>query len=681
MRQKFPGINLNAKHIMNKMKRLKDKYSAAYDMLNTSGFGWDDALQCVTVDAQVLEEYLKKHPSKNYIANKPFPQYERLTRIFGKDRATGSLAESAADAMENINLESEVGADTDEFVGPFPTPSNGASASHIPQEGETSSKKRKRKANDSENMYKVIASGLNSLSEEVGKLVEVVGTPGLVTLNEELEKLGFDDSQCIALGMHFSNNPVQLRYWSTLADRLKQMYAQSILGKLDTREFIGIAHVPDTSSSTLKEAIVSMLANHQLSIDQVRGQGYDGASNMRGEFNGLRAMILRDNPSAHYIHCFAHQLQLVIVAVAKKHEGVKDFFEYLNMVVTTVSASYKRKDMIREAKRKRVADGIRSGEIKTGKELNQESSLLRSGDTRWGSHHATIVSVLKLFREVVDVLCYVKEEGDSTQQRSSAKGILSYFKKLEFIFNALLMQEILGLTNSLSKHLQKKNQDLLEASKLINGTKQALNDLRQNGFEDLMKKVTSFCETNHIEVLDMMGSYGNPRNRRNVVTNRHHFEVEIFNTILDMQIQELGNRFNEESTTLMYPVDFTMNERACILGELKVFYYSAKEDERFAKLDGMGHLARLMVETGKDLSFPLFYRILKLALVLPVSTATVERCFSKMKLIKADLRNRMGDEYLNNAMVCAVERETFDEVTNEDVMERFKNMKDRRGEF
>ncbi|KAJ9562039.1 hypothetical protein OSB04_007199 [Centaurea solstitialis] len=148
----------------------------------------------VTVDAQVLDEYLKKHPSKNYIANKPFPQYERLTRIFGKDQATGSLAEPAADAMENINLESEVGADTNDFV---------------------------------------IANGLNSLSEEVGKLVEVVGTPGLVTLNEELEKLGFDDSQCIALGMHFSNNPVQLCYWSTLADRLKQMYAQSILGKLD----------------------------------------------------------------------------------------------------------------------------------------------------------------------------------------------------------------------------------------------------------------------------------------------------------------------------------------------------------------------------------------------------------------------------------------------------------------
>ncbi|KAI3807628.1 hypothetical protein L1987_23560 [Smallanthus sonchifolius] len=47
--------------------------------------------------------------------------------------------------------------------------------------------------------------------------------------------------------------------------------------------FIGIAHVKDTSSTTLKQAVVSLLADNQLSIDQVRGQGYDGASNMRGD--------------------------------------------------------------------------------------------------------------------------------------------------------------------------------------------------------------------------------------------------------------------------------------------------------------------------------------------------------------------------------------------------------------
>ncbi|XP_076941555.1 uncharacterized protein LOC143611156 [Bidens hawaiensis] len=232
---------------------------------------------------------------------------------------------------------------------------------------------------------------------------------------------------------------------------------------------IGVAHVNNTSSATLKDAIVSLLSNNQLSIDQVRCQGYDGASNMRGKFNGLKALILRDNPSAHYIHCFAHQLQLVIVVVAKKHTGVKEFYEFLGMVVNTVGASCKRKDMMLELKKERVENEILRGEIKTGKGLNQEVSLVRARYTRWGSHHRTITSLLKLFPEVIEVLKFIELDGESVQQRSNAKGILSYFMKLEFVLYIHLLEEILGLTNALAKHLQKKSQDLLEAAKLISG--------------------------------------------------------------------------------------------------------------------------------------------------------------------------------------------------------------------
>ena len=46
---------------------------------------------------------------------------------------------------------------------------------------------------------------------------------------------------------------------------------------------------------------------------------YDGTSNMQGEFNCLKTLILKENPYAFYVHCFAHQLQLALVAMAKKH--------------------------------------------------------------------------------------------------------------------------------------------------------------------------------------------------------------------------------------------------------------------------------------------------------------------------------------------------------------------------
>ncbi|KAK2653069.1 hypothetical protein Ddye_012925 [Dipteronia dyeriana] len=57
--EKIEKITIKAKHVQNKMKRLKDKYSAAYDMLNTNGFSWDDTRKFVTVNnPEILEEYL-----------------------------------------------------------------------------------------------------------------------------------------------------------------------------------------------------------------------------------------------------------------------------------------------------------------------------------------------------------------------------------------------------------------------------------------------------------------------------------------------------------------------------------------------------------------------------------------------------------------------------------------------
>lgn len=61
--------------------------------------------------------------------------------------------------------------------------------------------------------------------------------------------------------------------------------------------FLGIEEVADTTSYSLKQALDSMLAFHGLSISRLHGQGYDGASNMRGEFHGLQRRILDENPT------------------------------------------------------------------------------------------------------------------------------------------------------------------------------------------------------------------------------------------------------------------------------------------------------------------------------------------------------------------------------------------------
>ncbi|KAM2473505.1 hypothetical protein PS1_006330 [Malus domestica] len=112
--------------------------------------------------------------------------------------------------------------------------------------------------------------------------------------------------------------------------------------------FVGIQHVTDTTSSSLKDATDTFFSRNGLSISKLRGQGYDGASNMRGELNGLKTKILREQPCAYYVHCFAHQLQLALVAVAKKNIDIASFFATANSVVNHVGASCKRRDLLRQ---------------------------------------------------------------------------------------------------------------------------------------------------------------------------------------------------------------------------------------------------------------------------------------------------------------------------------------------
>ncbi|KAJ9563852.1 hypothetical protein OSB04_009012 [Centaurea solstitialis] len=473
--------------------------------------------------------------------------------------------------------------------------------------------------------------------------------------------------------------------------------------------FIGVVHVMDTSALSLKVALDALFAKHGLSFTKVRGQGYDGASNMSGKFNGLKALILSDNESAFYVHCFAHQLQLVVVAVARKHDGVRDFFDLLALVVTVVNSSCKRKDMLRESHKDRIQEQIGNEEIVTGKGLNQEISLIRAGDTRWNSHLKTIMSLITLFPDVIKVLEYVEDDGDNGATRLQASGLLSYFKTFEFVFYMHLMLTILGLTNSLSQALQRKDQDILEAVDLIRTTKGQLQMLRENGFDEILEKCYSFCDKHKIVKLDMAEGYVNTRNPRKKtnISNRHYYNYDLFNTVLDMQIREFGDRFCEISTELlqnmaalnprnafsqfnkasllklshMYPRDFDAKERIILGHELDIYYHSVYKDVRFANLSGIADLARLMVETRKHLSHPLVYRLLKLTLVLPVATATVERCFSAMKLVKTDLRNRIADDFLNAALICTIEKEAYANVKNEDVIDRFQKMKTRRGQI
>ncbi|XP_015956072.1 uncharacterized protein LOC107480442 [Arachis duranensis] len=64
--------------------------------------------------------------------------------------------------------------------------------------------------------------------------------------------------------------------------------------------FFDLVHVTDTCATTLKKELISVLSHYNLQVENIRGQWYDGASNIRGEWNGLQALFLKDSPQTYY---------------------------------------------------------------------------------------------------------------------------------------------------------------------------------------------------------------------------------------------------------------------------------------------------------------------------------------------------------------------------------------------
>ncbi|XP_076905365.1 uncharacterized protein LOC143561109 [Bidens hawaiensis] len=302
--------------------------------------------------------------------------------------------------------------------------------------------------------------------------------------------------------------------------------------------FVGLVHVMETSSSALK------------------GQGYDGANNMCGQFNGLKAKILEEIESAYYVHCFAHQLQLV--------------------------------DILRENEKERVEKEIGSGILETGSGLNQELSFIRPGDTRWNSHYKTLLRLVDMFPSIMRVVEHVKEECTNPSTQNQAINMLGFLSSFEFAFYLHLMVHILGLSDILSWALQRKDQDIMEAVLLVESTKRKLQDFRESEFGDRFNEINT-------ELLQNMTAF---------------IPYDSFSKFDESKLMRLCE---------FYLYDFDSREKIALSHQLGLYIDSVRKDERYANLKGIADLARVMMEIRKHISFPLVYRLLKLTLVLPVA--------------------------------------------------------------
>ncbi|XP_031274927.1 uncharacterized protein LOC116133354 [Pistacia vera] len=309
----------------------------------------------------------------------------------------------------------------------------------------------------------------------------------------------------------------------------------------------------------------------------------------------------------------------------------------------------------------------------------------------------------------VDNIGYVIERfiGVVHVKNSSAKSLKiaidAFFVKHGLSLTSLRGQEYWESQNELSQALQGKDQDLLNAIQFVQISKRRLHKMRNEDtcFDILLKKASDMCKDNDIPILENMeDNFARTKQGIAPITNKHHFKVELMYTILDDIQEELNNRFDEVNMRLLqcmssldlgnsfiafnkdrllefakfYPTNFPQHDIWLLDDKLENYYEDVNTNANFTHVKGIADLAKKMVEFKKDVAYNKVFLLIKLALVLPVAIATIEGVFSAMNLVKNSLRNRMGDDWMNNCLVVYIEKEVFATIENGDIIEHFQNI-------
>ena len=244
---------------------------------------------------------------------------------------------------------------------------------------------------------------------------------------------------------------------------------------------------------------------------------------------------------------------------------------------------------------------------------------------------------------------------------------------------------------------------------LVLTTKELLQTLRRDSWDAFLEVVKSFCEKKNIDIPDMSARYimgrGRSCHQRDHITIEHRYRFDIFIAAIDTQLQELNSRFSDQTMKLLnlsstlepkdafksfnvdsicslvvkfYPEDFTDQERLLLKFQLQYYHLDVPNHPNLCNLSTISALCRGLVETEKSKIYYLIDRLLRLVLTLPVSTATTERAFSAMKLVKTRLRSKMDDEFLADSLVLYIEREIAETFSTDSIIDDFYSLKHRR---
>ncbi|KAL2089232.1 hypothetical protein ACEWY4_016131 [Coilia grayii] len=409
-------------------------------------------------------------------------------------------------------------------------------------------------------------------------------------------------------------------------------------------------------AEALTNVIIDELNTARLSTDRILSQVYDGASLMSGRHGGVQKLLQNKlNRHVPYIHCFNHQLHLVVVHAMSSEAAVEDFFKLCNMLYNFI--------------RKPTVAVMYKGE-----------SLKRLLDQRWTGHLATVKVLVNSFDDILSLLTEVESRSGlrGTDVRVEATGLLRAIKQRSFLFIAHLVMKLLLLFEPPNRLLQAEDTDLFTAVTLVNSASDCVKTLRnENEFSALW---ILCCPS--ATATDADPTTCPSKRKRTVNKSLGDFAVEetvgqpqrdidektefkrLFYSVIDAVQGEMNARFGERSSELIGALTSLNPEaEATFLDPLKVTpllalagidvveseYTVAREfllkkmtDTPVPPEDGKWTIANILSTfNGALQAMPTVVTAYTLALTLGASTAMCENSFSTLKNVFSEHRRSM----------------------------------------
>lgn len=422
-------------------------------------------------------------------------------------------------------------------------------------------------------------------------------------------------------------------------------------------------HDAETLANTILNVLDPILKNNK---NKLIAQSYDGAAVMSGIHGGVQTIIKRKYETAHFVHCYAHQLNLIMSRACSINSQVRVFFGDLHDIPGFFSHSPQRIAVLNQIVGKNIP---------------------RSIPTRWNFNIRTVNVVYEYRDFIIECMEQLEEESNAITSKE-ARGLRRILEDQNFTFWLTVFHYIMPHVDVLYNNLQKKNMDPTEAQKAIHVFEQSINNVR-NKIDPIIhqasnlnaapsvqkrKRPNNSQQDHRIACLEVCDVIINNAKERFAYTN--HLVAA---TLLSSEhFEKYNNKFPENELDLTCTA-YNFFDKNRLRTELSVLYSNIE----CRTLKGAVPLLKFIISNNLEDTLTETKKLIQILVTTPMTTAEAERSFSTLKRIKTFLRNSMREDRLTALSTLSIEKKFIASIPNfnDKVIEKFATKKDRRINF